>query len=273
METITLGDGTNLRVAAPYKWPEYWSLVQDEAWEPQTLATIRSLTPGSVMLEIGGWIGSTALIAAAVGVEVHSFEPDPKALVAFRQHLEWNPELAQRITLYAAAVSTETGRAVLANDSLGESTSSLVKRKGETVEVDTVDIRDLLTEPWIDRVALVKLDIEGGEYQVAAALADVLKRIGTPTFLLSTHVDYLSDLVPIKNGIVRKVVKQVYCLRHPLVVWKFRCYTHWHVPRDAGWRPVNRWSADVRLLMHRNLEFLLSDHQLGDDLRRHGPGR
>jgi FkbM family methyltransferase len=267
VETITLGDGTNLKVAAPYKWPEYWSLVQNETWERYTVATIRSLTPGSVMLEIGGWIGSTALIAAAVGAEVHSFEPDPKALVAFRQHLEWNPELAQRITLHAAAVSTETGRAILANDSLGDSTSSLVKRKGETVEVDTVDVRDLLPEPWIDRVALVKLDIEGGEYQLAAALADVLKRIGTPRFLLSTHVDYLQDLVPINNDVVRKAVIRVYLLRHPLVVWKFRCYTHWHIPAGAGWRPVNRWLVVVRLFMHRNREFLLSDHQLGGDLR------
>ena len=130
---MTLGDGTILKVEELPHNPTYWDLVQAGKWEAHTVAAIQQLLgPGSVMLEIGGWIGLTASMAAAQGAEVHSYEPDPHALTKFRRHMEMNPRLAERITLHDQAVATRSGQASIWSSALGDSTASLLKSRGDT---------------------------------------------------------------------------------------------------------------------------------------------
>lgn len=213
------------------------------------------------MLEFGGWIGSTALMAAARGAEVHSYEPDPYAIAGFRRHMDMNPRLAKSITLHEQAVHIRTARATICSSALGDSTSSLLKRRGQVVDVETISISDIASEPWFINVSLLKLDIEGGEYVIGPALGRALGQ-RRPTLLLSTHSDYLNDAAAGEPKLARRAKTAVRLLRHARLVWDFRVYNYWHVPSGHWWIPISRLRSVLSLLSSRNQEFLITTSPL-----------
>jgi hypothetical protein len=59
---------------------DFWAKVDSGRWEPDTYALFDDLiTPDSLFLDIGAWIGSTALYAAQKSAKAIAFEPDPIA--------------------------------------------------------------------------------------------------------------------------------------------------------------------------------------------------
>jgi len=120
-----------------------------------------------------------------------------------------------------------------------------------------VSVSEVAAEPWFDKVSLLKLDIEGGEYPIAPSLGRAIRQ-RTPAFLLSTHIDYLNDVAAGAPALVRKTRKALRLLRHAALVWDFRAYPYWHVPSGSWWTPVSRSRAARLLLGYRNQEFLLT---------------
>jgi FkbM family methyltransferase len=176
--------------------PAFWARYAAGAWEPATLAVIRELTgPGRRFIDIGAWIGPTALAAAAGGAAVVAFEPDPLAAAAFRANLALNPELAERVTLVEAALWTEAGRLTLHARSLGDSESTVfaaVERKGERraltgrTQVDALDAQAAFEAFGFGEAGLVKIDVEGAEYALLPHLAPLLAK-ARPPLLLALH--------------------------------------------------------------------------------------
>src|SRR5262245_51934695 len=62
-------------------WDNFWKLYKSGVWEPGTKAFMkRFLKPGDLFVDIGAWIGPTALWAVECGAHVIAIEPDPVAL-------------------------------------------------------------------------------------------------------------------------------------------------------------------------------------------------
>jgi len=127
------------------------------------------------------------LYAASRGATVTAFECDPAALASLHLNLDLNPGLAKRIELVEAALGEKDGTAMLHAESFGFSDSSLhpsVDRgrkrvlREQRVEVSVIDsFRVFAQAGWLDDPgALVKIDIEGGEYAVLQRLAPLLTR-------------------------------------------------------------------------------------------------
>jgi len=261
--------GVRMRCVAPPTAPDFWSAMAAGKWEPQTVAALVALTgPDKTFLDIGGWIGPTAFVAAGRGAQVHSFEPDPKALQLYRLNLDLNPDLAKKVTLHEYAVGRTTGRATLTSGVLGDSTSSFAKRRGERVEVPVRAIQDLAKETWFALADVVKMDVEGAEYELMGEFARFLSH-RRPHFLLSTHVDYLSHRSPKSLKWVRRVVTVARLASHPRIVQQLHFYRHWYVPDDGHWRQISRNVAARNLLRYRNQEFLLSDTPLPLSITAH----
>lgn len=144
---------------------------------PAFREALRQLGPGDVVIDAGANVGAYTLMMARTGAEVHAFEPDP---VAYRQ-------LARRVghlpnvILYQVALGdrNRNGRLYLHQDRKADpvglsQSSSLLAGKGNVdpgnfVDVDVVRFSDMVVS--LDQVALLKMDIEGGEI---AALNDLL---------------------------------------------------------------------------------------------------
>src|SRR5207302_1449971 len=114
----------------------------------------------SVILDVGGHVGFATLFFAQYfpAAQVVVLEPDRERAAQIREHLHANG-LTRRVEVVQAAAAARNGRARL---SAGGS-SSKIGEQGEEVE-----LRDLLELLAGRRADIVKMDIEGSEYEILA---------------------------------------------------------------------------------------------------------
>ncbi len=102
-------------------------------------------------------------------VAVRAFEPGDRAAASLRSRFANDP----RVTIVQAALGRESGTARLFGER-GSSLASLIQREvlagSESVEVKMTRLDDYLSEQSIHRVQLLKLDVEGSEFEALEGL-------------------------------------------------------------------------------------------------------
>lgn len=142
-----------------------------------------------VALDVGANTGHFSLLAAAVspGCHVHAFEPVARICALLRRNCELNPGFA--ITAHEAAVGAEEGALDL-YDPGGELSYSAslnpaflpgAARRVYPVRVVTID--GFVAERALERVDLVKLDVEGYEPAALAGMRETLRRFRPALFV------------------------------------------------------------------------------------------
>lgn len=182
---------TKFHVESPPERDFFWDFVDNGKWEPETFEAMRDIIgPGDRVIDVGAWIGITALYAASLGADVVAYEPDPKAIDEMRVNLNLNEGLP--VSIRAVALRTEPGVALLKSSSLGDSMSSLVREVGDLTDSVEVECQGIEHEAQAERFAearLIKVDIEGYEFSLLPAMMRTLRRDGFDgDILLSTHV-------------------------------------------------------------------------------------
>jgi FkbM family methyltransferase len=176
----------------------FWDWYESPEWEPETVAVYAEFArPGARIVDVGGWIGPTVLLGAALGAEVLAVEPDPVAADALERNLALNPELARRVRVLRAAVDAQEGRALLVSPSPdgGDSLSHLASVRSETGmahEVATVSLGSLLESVPAPGADLIKIDAEAAEYVVVPTLRNHIAR-GRPSLYVATHPNLIYD--------------------------------------------------------------------------------
>lgn len=159
-------------------------------WAENELELLRRfVSPGSVVADIGSFIGTHAIaLGHAVGGfgHVHAFEPRRNAFDILQRNIERNG-LARQITAHNAGVSDHPGTISL-DDSSSEAQNqgglSLVDAgRGYAVRIITLDSLQL------PRVDLLKIDVEGMEAQVLTGAAETLRRCRPVIFAECNSVD------------------------------------------------------------------------------------
>lgn len=186
-----------MTVAAPDpSLRKFWRRAEAGEWEADTLAyldaALTAAGPSPLFVDVGAWIGPTTLFAAGKGARVVSLEPDPAARAELLDNLAANPELAERVTVVAAAL--DHGGKPLAlyphSKRFGASkTSSLPDASGisvvaPTLNADALAARARRAGTWSG--AVVKVDIEGHEFSVGAEIGRLIRTLGAAA-LISTH--------------------------------------------------------------------------------------
>ena len=172
----------------------FWRKASAGKWEPETFRLLAAhLDKTSDYLDIGAWIGPTVLYGARKARHVWAFEPDPSAFRA----LSWNIELnaLDNVSALPAAIWDKVGVARMAGfrGEAGDSTTSLLNPGGAAgADVLTINFEDFAGAVDLSGVGLVKIDIEGAEYDVVPRLAPWLKD-QRPALLISTHAPYLPE--------------------------------------------------------------------------------
>ncbi|HYI90344.1 MAG TPA: FkbM family methyltransferase [Beijerinckiaceae bacterium] len=173
--------------------PTFWDRVAAGRWEPDTLAVIDAIVDDrTTFVDLGAWVGPTALYAAAIARRVVAVEADPAALDQLRRNLAVNPELAARVEVVPRAVHARDGHVTLgARRKPGDSMSStLLGNAGRTWQAATLTPGELAAMLSADERVVVKIDIEGGEYDLLPSLAPLLAR--TEAVLVSFHPKMLT---------------------------------------------------------------------------------
>jgi FkbM family methyltransferase len=167
---------------------EFWARVSRGEWEPETFKLLdHCVTPETVFLDVGSWIGPTLLYAAGRARLSLGFEPDPTAFRALAANVALNPHL-NPIRLFSSAISAHRGKTLMGSASTpGDSMSSLLfAGSAASWPVELRRIEDYESELPADAPLFLKIDIEGGEYDLLPALADFIRR-RRPTVYLSLH--------------------------------------------------------------------------------------
>lgn len=173
---------------------KFWRKATADGWEPEAFAVLDAhLDAGRDYLDIGAWIGPTVLYGARKARHVWCFEPDPEAFRA----LAWNIELngLSNVSAFAAALSQDVGVARMAGfrGEKGDSTTSLLNPDGAAgSDVLTLGFEQFARSVDLSLVSLVKMDIEGAEFDVLPTLLPWLKA-QRPALYLSTHAPFLDE--------------------------------------------------------------------------------
>jgi FkbM family methyltransferase len=193
---IQAGDKT-FKVAEG-QYDETWKYVNSGKWEPQTFKILEYfLGADNVMLDLGAWIGAVSLYAAAIGSEVYAVEPDPVAFPELEKNVRQNPDFISKIKCRNLAISGTNGKLTLyARDQYGVSSSSLLPRIRDRLtdlQVDGMTLKAFIEKEKINKIDFIKMDIEGGEFELLPAISDDLKNLNFPTLYISFHYNYLTE--------------------------------------------------------------------------------
>lgn len=179
----------------------FWEKFADGSWEPSTFQIFdRFLSKEKNFLDIGAWIGPTALYAAPRANQVFAFEPDPVAYASLVRNLELNK--ADNVVPYQTAVSDSwKGIPFGKKNVLGDSMSSQLWDRGEW-QVPAVSFEALVLDIAPN---FIKIDIEGGEKFLFDGAQIALAQM-KPTIMLSLHTPWFHREVPkfvdrIKKGL------------------------------------------------------------------------
>jgi FkbM family methyltransferase len=167
-------------------------------WRPQ---------PGMTVLDVGGCRGEFALYAAkCVGPtgRVLMLEPDPQNITEAREvfALNGNPP---NIEIVPAGLWKERGSVRFRS---GQGATSAIESfdaapSGEVIEIPTHSLASLVSEYKLDRLDMVKMDIEGAELDVIAS-ADQLPAHLKPRYAIASYhivngrrtADVLAEMFP-----------------------------------------------------------------------------
>ncbi len=172
---------------------KFWRKAASGTWEPETFSVLSQyLDKRHDYLDIGAWIGPTVLFGARKARHVWCFEPDPSAFRA----LAWNVELndLNNVSAFPVALSQGFGVARMASfgGERGDSMTSLLNAGGDQgIDALTIGWEAFAKEVDLRGVSLVKMDIEGAEFDVLPTLIPWLKA-QRPALYLSTHAPFLA---------------------------------------------------------------------------------
>lgn len=159
-----------------------WNMLDREG----TLRYDYDLHAGSVVLDAGGYRGDFAAeVAARYGCTVHVFEPVPQFADAIARRFARNP----RVHLHRFGLGARTLQLPI---TLSDDGSSVHRAGPRLLTIDIVDVAAFIRRQALGRIDLLKLNIEGGEYDLLERLLDtgLIDRIG------EVQVQFHEDAVP-----------------------------------------------------------------------------
>jgi FkbM family methyltransferase len=169
-----------------------------EGYEPETKALLVSfLKPGMAFVDLGANEGFFSVIAArAVGPtgRVLAIEPQSRLGPVIRRNLELND--AANVTLAQVAISAEAGVAEfnLAPDTNSGSSglSRATRYANPTQSVRTLTLDLCLQEHALTMVDVMKIDIEGYEYEAVLGAKELFRTLKVRCLLIEIHDKLLS---------------------------------------------------------------------------------
>jgi FkbM family methyltransferase len=175
-----------------------FQLLTKRTYEPNMLTTLEKyLKPGDIFVDLGANEGYFSIIASQlVGHKgsVFSIEPQKRLQSVITKNIELNN--CTNITVITALISDKMGkRELYLTPSLNTGASSLycpTKYPLSKEEVQTVTLNQVFQEHHINKCNLIKIDIEGGEYEAILGSIALFRNKKVEAIALELHPKILS---------------------------------------------------------------------------------
>lgn len=133
--------------------------------------------PGDIIIDAGAFVGDTALLFHQVTeghCEIHAFEVLEENLRLLHHNLTANG-IAERVDVCALALSDRSGQLVNIKAPPVQGATSIFG-ESDGVQIETITLDDYVIHQKLERVDLIKMDIEGAERLALAGAADTIRR-------------------------------------------------------------------------------------------------
>ena len=178
-------DGIWITDAEGLEWhyePDSWlsALGKELGWEHEggeLHSIIDALKPGGTYIDVGGHVGGFAIPVAKAhaDITIHVFEPVPLTRSWLEANLARNG-LSDRMTVWPNAVGAESSRAVMTGvDGASNHLAAAGKAGPGAVEVEIKTLDELLLDQ-VERVDVIKCDVEGAEFLALRGAKGILTR-------------------------------------------------------------------------------------------------
>jgi FkbM family methyltransferase len=167
------------------------------AWEPHVTGVFsRLLSPGDVCIDVGAHVGYYTLLASRlVGPpgHVYAIEPASTTYAELRRNLELNE--VSNVTALNLAAGAADRRGILYDGPPGNAGQASMQEpvnmsddlSARSSEVDVLRVVSVVAPEHHSRVTLVKIDVEGFEFDVLRGLEPLLDAGAQPAVLMELH--------------------------------------------------------------------------------------
>ena len=188
----------------------------------QTLRLNYDLGPDSMVIDVGGYEGQWASdIYGKYRCKVHVFEPVEKFAHAIGERFERNPS----VLVHAYGLG---GRDTTVEfEELADRSSIFSKGRGKTVRVPIRQAAKVFDELGLSRIDLIKINIEGGEYELLQHFVDT----GWISRISSLQIQF-HDFVPDAKNQMSRIQEQL--RRTHDLTWGFPfVWENWRIRRTC----------------------------------------
>jgi FkbM family methyltransferase len=193
-------------------------------WEPNLTAWLEQrLRTGDTFIDVGANIGYYSVLASRlVGPEgkVVAVEPQHQSFETLQKNLRINRCLNVRC-INAAAWDTDDIIPIFTGPALPEGRTSVISALGrecgfkESGKIVAAPLARIISIPEITTARVIKIDVEGAEWQVISGMADILdKTLPDLEIMIEVHLPTLAQ-----NG---KTVGDLFAFFEK---WEFRAYS------------------------------------------------
>lgn len=267
MVEVARGD-VRFRVEPDPVYAPLWQHYETGEWEPETFGVLDAyLTPESSLIDIGAAVGAVALYAANKCRLVVAVEPLREAVNFLRANVALNPGIAGRVQIVEGALAPKTGTTSFGPDT--DLFSDIVFTWGSrNYEIDSWTLEDLVARFDAHDCALVKIDIEGGEYIVvpSRSFQKVVRRLA-PTLYIQIHPGSLRTRLYSRTlyGRLRYLAAVVY--DHARLAWGLRKYDYLF---EGSGREIRAWMLVLPRFLRRRVDAVLATNDADAAARSFG---
>lgn len=234
-------------------------IAENGCYEPETVEVFLHLVgPGMTIVDAGANVGQYTLISSTLvgdSGRIFAFEPEPRNYARLLRNVRLNAK--RNVTVEKLALSDAAGELTFhlacARNSGAHSLAPTIHSDGATTTVRVTTLDEYAAAKNIDRVDLLKADVEGAELLLLRGAAKVLER-DRPTLVLeaSTHArGFGYEPADLCNHI--ETLGYAVFLQDPRGLLPL--HEHWPERRDAFnivGVPVERVGELAALLQHRD---------------------
>lgn len=178
------------------------------------------LRPGSVFVDVGANCGYFSMIAAGLAGasgRIFSFEPNPPVFQELTDHLQRNG-LQGRVHTFQVALSDRADSQTLfvtpQHSGLSTMVSDSIVAAGHFGGATAVAVNTIRFDEWwntqaIDRVDLMKIDVEGFEAQVLAGMVESLRARRIARVVCETNWDSPAHCLLVECGFRPRILENV----------------------------------------------------------------
>jgi FkbM family methyltransferase len=169
-----------------------------------------------IIVDVGAFVGDTALYYANFGTIVYAYEPHPVNFYWLKKNIELNPHLKDRIKIFNEAVGKDEEIEIPIGKNISGTFSIYNQVKVKALRIKSVSLRKILEENNLNDPYLLKADCKGCEYYIIEddAISKFEKVKIEYTGFNRPKVDYIISRLKSKGFSKFRIYKHNYGIYH-----------------------------------------------------------